>query len=127
MNILHAFSGVSVSNSGETKSFYESTLGLTIEKTEMGLQLQLPGGGHVFMYEKFDHEPASFTVLNFVVESIDTAVDELAAKGVVFERYDDLPAPQDDKGILRGKSADMGPDIAWLKDPSGNILAVLEE
>lgn len=127
MKILHAFSGLSVKNSDEAKSFYESVLELKITTTEMGLQLDLPGGGHVFMYEKFDHQPATFTVLNFVVESIDDAIDQLVERGVVLERYDDLPAPQDDKGVLRGKSADMGPDIAWFKDPSGNILAILEE
>jgi hypothetical protein len=76
------------------------------------------------MYAKPDHQPASYTMLNFVVDSIDAAVDELAGRGVVFERYPGME--QDDKGIARGKDVNRGPNIAWFKDPAGNILAVLE-
>jgi len=91
-----------------------------------GLRFEVHGQ-KVFVYPKTDHQPATFTVLNFVVESIDTAIDELKSRGVRFERYDNLPAQQDEQGVLRGKEAGMGPDIAWFKDPSGNILALVEE
>lgn len=92
----------------------------------MGLQMQLPGGGTVFIYEKKDHIPAAFTILNFEVASVDESVDILMTKGVKFERYPGMPAPQDEKGILRGLAANQGPDIAWFKDPAGNILSVLQ-
>ncbi len=80
----------------------------------------------VFVYEKADHQPATFTVLNFYVDDINQAIDELVDKGVVFERYDSLPAPQDERGVLRGRAAGEGPDIAWFKDPAGNIFSVLQ-
>jgi predicted enzyme related to lactoylglutathione lyase len=86
-----------------------------------GLWVHLPDGGRVFIYPKPNHEPATFTVLNFAVDNIDAAVDELSRRGVQFERYEGIPA--DAKGIVRGN----GPDIAWFKDPAGNILAVVEE
>jgi catechol 2,3-dioxygenase-like lactoylglutathione lyase family enzyme len=127
-NFISAFSGVSVSDLGTAKDFYVDVLGLDLVNEQMGLRLELPGGGQLFIYEKPDHEPASFTVLNLVVEDVDSAVDELSSKGVTFERYDlGNGVEQDDKGILRGLSANMGPDIAWFKDPAGNILAVLQE
>ena len=85
------------------------------------------GGSKLFIYSKDDHQPATFTVLNFAVSDIDQAVDELTKLGVTFERYDNMPGEQDDKGILRGRSVNQGPDIAWFKDPAGNILAVLQE
>lgn len=122
-----AFSGISVNDLDKAKQFYTQTLGLALNDEKMGLQLQLPGGGSLFIYDKADHQPATFTVLNFVVDDIDAAVDELTGSGVSFERYDNLPAPQDDKGVLRGLAAQQGPDIAWFKDPAGNILAVLQE
>ena len=78
----------------------------------------------MFVYPKDDHQPATFTILNFEVEAIDEAVDELTNRGVQFERYEGIPA--DEKGILRGISQNRGPDIAWFKDPAGNILAVLK-
>jgi predicted enzyme related to lactoylglutathione lyase len=87
------------------------------------LTLHLAHGGTVLVYEKDDHEPATFTILNFEVEDIDAAADELAAKGVSLEMYEF--AHQDAKGIARGKAANMGPDIAWFKDPAGNILSIL--
>lgn len=120
-----AFSGISVDNLDQAKQFYTKTLGLELTSAEMGLQLKLPGGGQLFIYDKPGHEPATFTVLNFVVDDIEAAVDELASHGVKFERYENMP--QDDKGITRGKQVKMGPDIAWFKDPAGNILAVLED
>ena len=123
-----AFSGYSITDIQESKSYYETKLGLKVEELPMGmgLSLKLGGGQRVFLYQKNDHQPATFTVLNFEVDHIDSAIDELAARGVVFEKYDNLPAPQDEKAVLRGKASGMGPDIAWFKDPSGNILAVLE-
>lgn len=126
MQLTDIFSGFSVTNLDKAQEFYATTLGLAIKRDQMGLHLSLPSGGEVFIYEKADHTPATFTVLNIVVDSIDTAIDDLTAKGVGFEQYQDLPAPQDDKGVLRGKAANMGPDIAWFTDPSGNILALLE-
>lgn len=122
-----AFSGVSVDDLKKAKHFYVDILGLDVDDEKMGLQLLLPNGGKLFIYEKPDHTPASFTVLNFGVEDIDQAVDELRAAGVTFEQYDDMPAKPDEKGILRGLSANMGPDIAWFKDPAGNILSVLQD
>lgn len=122
-----AFSGFSVSSLDEAKRFYTEVLGLELISEEMGLSFRLPGGGQHFMYEKGDHQPANFTVMNFVVANIDQAVDALQERGVTFERYSDMPAPQDEKGILRGLSAGYGPDIAWFKDPAGNVLAVLQD
>lgn len=120
-----AFSGISVDNLEKAKKFYSETLGLELEDEKMGLQFQLPHGGNLFIYPKDNHEPASFTVLNFVVEDIDDAVDALKKSGVAFEIYEGFH--QDEKGIARGKDAHMGPDIAWFKDPAGNILSVLED
>lgn len=91
-----------------------------------GLELTFPNGHSVFMYEKSDHAPATFTVLNFPATDLNATIDELVARGITMERYDNMPAEQDERGVLRGKSAGMGPDIAWFKDPAGNILAVLE-
>jgi hypothetical protein len=102
-------------------------LGLELQDDKMGLQFKLPGGGSLFIYDKPDHKPASYTMLNFVVENIDEAVDELSSQGVKFERYTDMPFKQDEKGIARGLSAGQGPDIAWFKDPAGNILSVLQD
>ena len=79
----------------------------------------------MFVYDKPGHQPATFTVLNFAVDDIDAAVDELTKQDVAFERYDNMH--QDEKGIARGRSQNMGPDIAWFKDPAGNILAVLQD
>jgi predicted enzyme related to lactoylglutathione lyase len=120
------FSGFSVSDQDEAKKFYSETLGLTVKAAEMGLSLKLKGG-EVFLYQKDNHQPATFTVLNFIVADINATVDNLVQKGVTFERYDNLPAGQDDRGILRGLAANMGPDIAWFKDPSGNVLAIIQD
>lgn len=126
LNEAKIFSGFSVHDIAAARVFYRDTLGLSIADEGMGLTLQLPSGGSVFMYEKPDHVPATFTILNFGVDDIDAAVDSLTAKGITMERYAAMPAQQDEKGILRGRAAQMGPDIAWFKDPSGNILAVLQ-
>jgi catechol 2,3-dioxygenase-like lactoylglutathione lyase family enzyme len=122
-----AFSGFSVNDADKAKDFYENTLGLKLSDDKMGLDFDLPGGGHLFVYEKSDHQPASYTALNFVVEDIDAIVDELSGKGVKFEVYDNMPGKQDNKGIMRGKAANQGPDIAWFKDPAGNILSVIQD
>jgi hypothetical protein len=89
-----------------------------------GLGLHLSGGGEVFIYPKDNHEPATFTVLNFRVDDVDEAVDRLTAAGVTFERYDGFD--QDEKGIVRGGEGE-GPTIAWFKDPAGNVLSVIRE
>jgi len=121
-----AFSGMSVDDLEKAKQFYTQTLGLELEDETMGLQFKLPGGGGLFLYPKADHQPATFTTLNFVVDDIDAAVDSLTESGVSFERYDSMPSGQDEKGIARGIATHQGPDIAWFKDPAGNILAVLQ-
>jgi catechol 2,3-dioxygenase-like lactoylglutathione lyase family enzyme len=122
-----AFSGFSVDSQEKAKEFYTKILGLELQDEKMGLQLKLPGGGSLFLYEKSDHKPASYTALNFVVANIDEAVDELTKAGVEFEHYDNMPAKPDEKGIMRGLSAGQGPDIAWFKDPAGNIISVLQD
>ena len=120
-----AFSGFSVNDLAKAKEFYAGTLGLKVDDEGVGMRLHLPGGGTVFAYPKDDHQPATFTILNFVVENIDEAVDELTNRGVQFEHYEEGPKT-DEKGILRGRALQMGPDIAWFKDPAGNTLAVLQ-
>ena len=121
-----AFSGFSVNDLDAAKAFYEDVLGLEVTTNEMGiLNLQFLRGGHVIVYGKDDHVPATFTVLNFPVGDIDAAVDGLVARGVEFQRYEGMP--QDEKGVLRGKEAGMGPDIAWFTDPAGNVFSVLED
>jgi catechol 2,3-dioxygenase-like lactoylglutathione lyase family enzyme len=126
LNIQAAFSGFSVNDLEAAKQFYAETLGLKLVDDSMGLNFALPGGGEIFIYPKDDHQPATFTILNFVVDNIDEAADALVEKGVVFERYDGMPGSQDEKGILRGIAAQQGPDIAWFKDPAGNILSILQ-
>ena len=125
LKVKAAFSGFSVDDLAKSNEFYTKTLELKLDDEGMGLRLHLPDGGTVFIYPKHDHQPATFTIINFVVENIDEAVDELKSRGVSFERYEG--SPQDEKGILRGRSQQMGPDIAWFKDPSGNILSVLQD
>ena len=121
-----AFSGYSTNQVSTSRQFYEDTLGIVTKENMGGFNFSV-AGQQVFVYEKTNHEPAKYTVLNFVVNDINAAIDMLASKGVQFERYDDMPAPQDDRGVLRGKDAGMGPNIAWFKDPGGNILALVEE
>ena len=125
-HLTHAFSGFSVNDLSAAKKFYSEVVGVSWEEQPgMGLNLMLPGDGSVFIYPKADHVPATYTALNFVVDNIDVAVDELMEKGVTFEKYDGMH--QDEKGIARGIAAKKGPDIAWFKDPAGNILSVLQE
>ncbi len=119
-----AFSGFSVDDIEATKNFYQDVLGLKVEEMTGGiLMLHLASGGNVLLYSKDDHQPASFTVLNFPVDSIDKAVSDLKTRGVVFEKYEYT----DDDSIMRGLANNMGPDIAWFKDPAGNILSVLQD
>lgn len=124
-----AFYGISVNDIAAAKAFYQDTLGLELLGQEMGLMFRLGSGSRFFIYEKPDHSPASFTVLNFSVDNIDSTIDALQEKGIKMEQYGDMGngATQDDKGVLRGLAANMGPDIAWFKDPAGNVLAVLQE
>jgi len=117
-----AFSGFSVDDLSRAKQFYGDTLGLDVSEEPEGLRLQLGGGGAVFVYPKPNHTPATFTILNFPVEDVEQAVDELTQAGVQFEHYTG-ELQTDEKGIFRGR----GPKIAWFKDPAGNILSVLEE
>ncbi len=120
------FSGFSVDDLGKARDFYSNKLGLKVDTDAMGLTLHLPDCGSVFVYSKSNHVPATFTILNFQVDNIDEAVDELTRRGVRFEHYDgDLRT--DAKGIARGRAQNAGPDIAWFKDPAGNFLSVLHE
>jgi len=118
-----AFSSISVNDLQKAKEFYGQTLGLKISETDEGLELNLAGGNTVFFYPKPNHTPASFTVLNFRVNDIEGAVEELTMLGVRLERYNQPDLKTDEKGIMRGP----GPQIAWFKDPAGNILSVIEE
>lgn len=117
-----AFSGFAVDDLDAARSFYRDTLGLKVTDEEMGiLTLHLAGDRPTMVYPKPDFTPATYTILNFPVEDVDAAVDDLIGRGVEFERYEGFD--QDDKGIARDP---RGPAIAWFKDPAGNILAVLE-
>jgi predicted enzyme related to lactoylglutathione lyase len=118
------YNSFAVDDMSKAKEFYGATLGLSVAvlDEENGLMsLHLAVDSDTLVYKKPDFTPATYTILNFSVDDVDTTVDELTARGVVFERYEGFG--QDDKGIARGN----GPDIAWFKDPAGNILSVLHE
>ena len=117
-----AFSGFAVDDLEQAREFYADTLGLDVKSIDDPglLNIRLAGGRDILVYPKGDFEPATYTILNFPVDDVEAAVDDLASRGVAFERYDGMD--QDEKGIARGG----GPEIAWFKDPAGNILAVLE-
>jgi catechol 2,3-dioxygenase-like lactoylglutathione lyase family enzyme len=117
----HAFSGFSTNDIPKAKAFYGEALGLEVSEDNGMLTLHLAGGGRVLIYPKENHEPASFTVLNFPVANIDSAVDRLTEAGITLERYEG--SGQDDRGIAR----QYPPPIAWFKDPAGNILSVIED
>jgi catechol 2,3-dioxygenase-like lactoylglutathione lyase family enzyme len=117
-----AFSGFSVNELQKAKDFYGGTLGLKVSESNGLLHLHLSSGSEVLVYPKPNHTPATFTILNFPVDSVDQAVDELTKRGVRFEKYDQPDLKTDAKGVHRGR----GPAIAWFKDPAGNILSVLE-
>jgi predicted enzyme related to lactoylglutathione lyase len=119
----HAFSGFSVDDLEAAKKFYGEKLGLDVSENDQGLMVSLLGSNGVFVYQKDDHAPATFTILNFPVDDIDAAVDELAAAGIAFEHYEGMT---DEKGIARGLELDRGPSIAWFKDPAGNFLSVMQ-
>jgi catechol 2,3-dioxygenase-like lactoylglutathione lyase family enzyme len=119
-----AFSGFAVNDIAAAKSFYGDTLGLDVKDGPMGiLELHLGGGPTVMVYPKEDHQPATYTILNFPVASVDRAVDDLTKAGVRMEHYDMPDIKTDERGIARD---DRGPTIAWFRDPAGNILSVLE-
>ena len=118
-----AFGSYSVNDISEAREFYSKTLGLEVSEIYGMLVLQITGGSKVLIYPKPDHDPATFTVLNFPVNNTEEAVDELTRRGVGFEIYVEGDLKTDEKGIFRGE----GPKIAWFKDPAGNILSVLED
>lgn len=117
----NAFSSFAVDDVPRAKQFYGELLGLSVSDEMGGLRLKLGGGGEVFVYPKDGHTPATFTVLNFLVDDVEAAVERLTAAGVRFERYTGELAT-DEKGIFRRQ----GPTIAWFKDPAGNILSVVQ-
>jgi catechol 2,3-dioxygenase-like lactoylglutathione lyase family enzyme len=118
-----AFSGFSVDDTQKAKEFYGRTLGLEVSESHGLLQLLLAGGTKVLMYPKPNHVPATFTILNFPVDNVNKAVNELTKRGVRFEIYNEPNLKTDESGVFRGG----GPLIAWFKDPAGNILSVLED
>ena len=116
-----AFSGFSTDDVEAARAFYADTLGLDASVDDIGiLSLNLSGGQRVIVYPKDDHQPATYTVLNFEVADIDAAVDQLVAAGITLERYEGTP--QDDRGVMR----EWGPPIAWFTDPAGNVLSVIQ-
>jgi catechol 2,3-dioxygenase-like lactoylglutathione lyase family enzyme len=115
-----AFSGFSVNDIAAAKAFYGDTLGVRVSEENGMLTLHIAGDRDILVYPKPNHAPATYTILNFPVEDIDRAVDELVERGVTFERYEGMG--QDDRGINRAG----GPPIAWFTDPAGNILSVLQ-
>src|SRR2546427_5683801 len=121
-----AFSGFSTDDLAKAKTFYADTLGVEVSEQDGVLALHLGGGQEVIIYPKPNHEPATFTILNFPVDDIDETVDQLTKLGVRFEKYEGQ-MKTDEKGIFRGADRGMGPNIAWFKDPAGNILSVIEQ
>jgi catechol 2,3-dioxygenase-like lactoylglutathione lyase family enzyme len=116
-----AYSGFAVDDVEKARAFYGDTLGLETTEEHGLLTLHIAGDRPTLVYPKPDHTPATYTVLNFPVNDIEEAVDELTARGVRLERYEGME--QDEKGIMR----EGGPFIAWFKDPAGNVLSVLQE
>lgn len=123
LNPNRAFSSFSVNDIQKAKEFYSKTLGIEVGSGPEGtLALHLASGNKALMYPKPNHQPATFTVLNFPVDNVEKTVDELSQRGVQFEKYNEPGLKTDSRGISRGN----GPTIAWFKDPAGNILSVLE-
>jgi catechol 2,3-dioxygenase-like lactoylglutathione lyase family enzyme len=116
-----AYSGFAVDDIPAAKRFYGETLGLRVTEANGMLTLHIAGDRDILVYPKENHTPATYTILNFPVDDVDKAVDELTARGVRFERYPGME--QDEKGIMRG----FGPAIAWFTDPAGNVLSVLQD
>lgn len=124
LQLEHAFGSYSVNELQAAKKFYGETLGIDVEEQKEGLALTL-GGANFFLYPKRDHAPANFTVLNIPTHDIEAAVAELRSRGVKFESYSgDIET--DDSGIFRGAEKGQGPNIAWFKDPAGNIISVVQ-
>jgi catechol 2,3-dioxygenase-like lactoylglutathione lyase family enzyme len=124
LKLDETYSGFSVDDLAKAKQFYTDVLGYETTHDDMGaLGIAIGGGKHVFVYGKDNHDPATYTVLNIPTDDIDAAVAALKGNGVQFEQYEGLTGPD---GIARGRSRNMGPDIAWFKDPAGNILSVLQ-
>jgi len=128
LNRAKAFTSFSVDNMNKAKDFYSNTLGLKVEQTPMGLELHLAGGGlPVFVYQSTDYHAPEHTVLNFLVDDIETAIEDLGDKGVKMEIYHEDGIDTDDKGIMR-MDGKRGPKaIAWFKDPAGHILSLIEQ
>lgn len=122
-----AFSSFSTNDLKKAKKFYGEVLGLEVAEEEMDLRINLASGGIIFIYPKENHEPATFTVLNFPVDNIDESVDDLVGKGVTFEQYEGFE--QDEKGVCRNTDPGKGcpAAIAWFKDPAGNVISILQE
>ncbi|HEU4919886.1 MAG TPA: VOC family protein [Candidatus Limnocylindrales bacterium] len=116
----NAYSGFAVDDIPAAERFYRETLGMEVTESNGMLQLAIGGGKQVLVYPKPDHEPATYTILNFPVDDLEATVDRLTAAGIRFEHYDEPELRTDAKGIMRG----FGPDIAWFRDPAGNILSV---
>jgi len=115
-----AFSGFAVDDIEAARGFYGDVLGLTVTEENGMLTLQLAGDRPTLVYPKDDHQPATYTILNFPVDDIDAAAEGLMERGVAFEIYEG--APQDEKGVMR----EYGPPIAWFRDPAGNILSIIQ-
>lgn len=122
-----AFSGISVDSIPAARRFYGETLGFGVQEQMGGLHVALPGGSDLWIYPKPNHQAATYTVLNFPVDDIDAAVQALNDKGVATKIYDDHLLHTDERGIARGRAGGFGPDIAWFRDPAGNVLAVLDD
>ena len=122
LNGNDAFSGFAVDDLAKAKAFYSTILRLEVAEEDGTLNLSIGGGKRVFVYPKGDHVPATYTILNFPVDDVGAAVDELTRAGVKFEHYNSNEISTDAKGVMRGN----GPDIAWFKDPAGNIMSVLQ-
>jgi catechol 2,3-dioxygenase-like lactoylglutathione lyase family enzyme len=118
------FSSYSIDNPAAARAFYGGTLGLEVDERPEGLAIKLGGGGYLFLYPKSDHQPATFTVLNFHVPNIEEAVSALKTRGVQFLQYDEPDLKTDARGIHFGERGPRA--IAWFKDPAGNTLALLQ-
>ena len=119
---IKAFSGFSVNDLDAAKRFYGETLGVEVSQNDAGLTLHIAGDRPILVYPKDNHEPATFTILNFPVDDVEGTVAGLTERGVEFERYEGTELETDEQGVFRGG----GPLIAWFKDPAGNVLSVIE-
>ncbi len=123
----YTFNSFSTNDLEASKTFYAETLGLEVMANQMGiLEIEAAGGNKFIIYPKENHQPATFTVLNFEVKHIESKVDGLISKGIVFEQYPE-PMKTDKKGICWSSDKNTGPNIAWFKEPAGNILALIEQ